>query len=378
MTRPDVIVAGLGAMGSATAAHLAMRGARVLGLERWQPGHANGSSHGDSRIIREMYFEHPKYVPLVQRALVLWRELERATARRVLTETGGLMAGPRDGFLVSGTIRSAVEHGLPHEVLDAAAVRERFPAFQPSDDVVAVFDPHAGHLDPDAGNAAHHQRAREHGAELRFDEGIVSWTATNDGVRVTTTRGTYEAGQLCLAVGAYLAPFVPELGLSLTVERQVLFWMDPDPGDAMWNAPACPIWAYEYGPDSMCYGFPRLPRGVKASVMHKGETPSRAEDTRRTVRADEVDALRAAAGSLLPGLRTAPVRESATCLFTNTTDLDFVVDMHPAHANVLVSSACSGHGYKFASALGEAQAQWLLDGRSQLDLSPFALARFAR
>ncbi len=378
MERFDAIVAGLGAMGSATAAHLSMCGQRVLGLERWTPGHTNGSSHGDSRIIREMYFEHPMYVPIVQRALELWRDLERRTETRILTVTGGLMIGPEDGFLVKGTVRSARAHKLPYEVLDGDTVRQRFPAFAPPKGAVAVFDPHAGYLDPDAGNAAHRQVAKMRGADLRYDESVLSWEPDGAGVRVVTSKGTYLADKLCLSVGAYLGPLVEALKLPLTVERQVLFWLDPDPGDPKWNAPECPIWAYEYATDAMCYGFPRLKRGVKASVMHGGETPARAEDTRRDVRDVELKVLRRNAGSLLPAFKTASVRESATCLFYNTPDLDFLVDFHPEHPQVLISSACSGHGYKFASALGEAQADLLLTGKSRYNLTPFRIGRFAR
>ena len=365
-------------MGSATAAHLAQRGSRVLGLERWQPGHAHGSSHGDSRIIREMYAEDPVYVPLVQRALALWRELEARSARPLLTMTGGLMVGPAQGELVQGTLRSAREHALAFEVLDAAAVRRRFPAFQPGDGMVAVWDPNAGHLDPEAGNAAHQALAREHGADLRFDEAVMSWASEGAGVRVSTAKGSYLADRLCLSVGAYLAPLLNAAPLPLAIERQVQFWFDPDPGDAAWNAPACPIWIHESAPGLMCYGFPRLARGVKASLMHGGETAARAEDLRREVHADEAAALRDAAGSLLPALRSARLVGQVACLFSNTSDFDFVIDFHPEHRQVLISSPCSGHGYKFASAIGEIQADLLLQGRSKFDLSPFRLARFGR
>ena len=374
----DVIVAGLGAMGSATAAHCATRGARVLGLERWQPGHAHGSSHGDSRIIRELYFEHPMYVPLVQRAYTRWQELEQKTGTKLLTVTGGLMAGPATSEIVTGTVRSAREHGLPFEMLDAQGIHERFPACCPPEGTVGVVDPRAGHLNPEAGNAAHHAMARTHGAELRFDEGVQSWEADANGVRVTTAQGVYHAATLCLSVGAYLAPLVASLQIPLTVERQVLAWFDPDPGDRTWSAPELGIWAYDNAAGQMSYGFPRLARGVKMAVMHEGERTADGAAVREAADERDLALIRERCGELLPAIRLAPMREMAVCRFTNTPDLDFVLDWHPAHAQVLVSSPCSGHGYKFASAIGEVSAELLLDGETAFDLTPFSLARLRR
>ena len=373
----DTIVAGLGAMGSATAAHLALRGQRVLGLERWAPGHGFGSSHGDSRIIREMYFEHPMYVPMVQRAFALWRELEERSGASLLHVAGGLMLGPADGALVAGTLRSAREHRLEHEVLSAGDVRARFPAFEPRETDVAVFDPHAGWLAPEKCNAAHLEVARAHGAELHYLEPVVRWAIDGDGVRVHTPRETYVADRLVVSAGARTGSLLPGLALPLTVERQLLFWLDPPAGDARYDSPACPIYIHEFDRGVFCYGFPRLARGAKAAVMHRGEVVSDADLVRRDVRDDEVEPLRRALAGVLPGLAQAPVRESGVCLFTNTPDEHFVVDFHPAHPQVLVSSACSGHGFKFASAIGELQADLLTDATPRFDPSPFRIGRFA-
>lgn len=374
--RHDVVVAGLGAMGSATAAQLALRGRRVLGLERWTPGHPYGSSHGDSRIIRELYFEHPMYVPLLQRAYALWRELEARTGESLMHLTGGLMIGPEDGALVAGTLRSAREHGLAHERLDAAQLRRRFPAFALRGGDVAVLDPRGGYLEPDRANAAHLALARAHGAELRFDEPVLAWAPDGEGVRVTTPKGTYVAERLCLTVGARTGALLPDLRPPLAVERQVLFWLDPGGSPGSYAPGDFPIWLYEHRPGHLCYGFPRLARGVKASIMHDGDPVADADAVRRAVREDEVEPLRAALRGVLPSLAEAPVREHAVCLFTNAPDADFLIDVHPEHPQVLVSSPCSGHGYKFASAIGEVQADLLVDGGTRFDLTPFRLSRF--
>ena len=363
-------------MGSATLFHLAARGQRVLGLEQFAPGHTSGSSHGDSRIIREQYFEHPLYVPLVQRAYELWRDLEERVGRPLMTITGGLMIGPPAGMVVAGSMRSAAEHRLQSEVLDADQVHDRFPPFRLRDGLVAVVDPRAGILDPDACNAAHIAAARTAGADARFNTAIVEWHADGAGVRVTTTTGeTFTADRLVLAAGAWTGQVLADLRIPLRIERQVLFWFEPD-APAIYAPERFPIYAYEFTPGAICYGFPILPRGAKAAVMHGGAIAERPEDVNRTVEAGEIDGLRAALRPVLPGLASARVRESAVCLFTNTPDTDFVIDWHPGHAQVLVSSPCSGHGFKFASAIGEAQADLITSGASRFDLSPFRIDRF--
>ena len=376
-SRPyNAIVIGLGAMGSATLFHLAKRGSRVAGFEQFQPAHAFGSSHGDSRIIRETYFEHPLYVPLVQRAHELWRELEETSGKRLMTINGGLMIGPRDGAVISGTLRSAREHSLPHAVLTAAEVHERFPPFRLDDSLVAVFDPRAGFLDPELCTAAHVDGARGAGAELHFDEPVVEWSADGEGVRVKTSKATYRADRLVIAAGSWCSGLLADLELPLTIERQVVFWLEPARDQAQYDASRFPIYAYEFEPGTICYGFPRLARGVKAAVMHSGELASAPERVDRTVKAGDESALRAAIRPVLPDLSGAPARGSDVCLFTNTPDHDFIIDFHPRYPQVLISSPCSGHGFKFASAIGELQAELLIDGRSRFDLTPFRIRRF--
>jgi sarcosine oxidase len=365
-------------MGCATLCHLARRGRRVLGLEQFTPRHKLGSSHGDSRIIREMYFEHPLYVPLVQRAYELWRELEEYGGSELMTITGGLMIGPRDGLVVTGTLKSAATHGLAYEVLDAREVRARFPAFNPGDDLVAVLDPRAGYLDPEACTAAHLDLAVAAGADVRCEEAVIEWAADSGGVRVKTSADTYTADKLAITAGAWTRNLLSELELPLEVERQAVFWLAPNDGAASYDRQRFPIYAYEYKAGHICYGFPRLERGVKASVMHGGETSDSPEKVRRTIDDHDVNALRAALKPVLPDLSAAPVRESETCLFTNTPNHDFIIDFHPDHPQVLISSPCSGHGFKFASAIGELQADLLTHGRASFDLAPFSLSRFAR
>ena len=371
----NAIVIGLGAMGSATLYHLARRGWRVLGLEQYGPTNKLGSSHGDSRIIREMYFEHPLYVPLVQRAYELWSELEMESQKSLMTINGGLMIGPPDGYVVKGTLRSADEHNLPFELLRSDETRKRFPAFQFGDELVAVLDPRAGFLDPEASVEAHVDLAVEAGAEARFNEAVLSWRPDGEGVKVTTASADYSADYLVVASGGWTKHLLSDIALDLTVERQVLFWFDPAGDPSIYDAERFPIYAHEYKEGHFCYGFPRLARGVKAAGMHSGELASDPESVRRSIDDSEVEPLRAALRPILPGLSVAPVRDAATCIFTNTSDGDFLIDFHPAYKQVLISSPCSGHGFKFSSAIGELQADLLTEGKTRFDLSPFRLDR---
>ena len=371
----DAIVAGLGAMGSATAARLALGGQRVLGLDRWSPGHPFGSSHGDSRIIREMYFEHPMYVPLLQRAYELWEDMSVRAGVPLLHLIGGLMVGRHDGTLIPGVLRSAKEHGLPYILLAPPGVAMRFPAFALRDDLTAVVDPRAGYLNPEVCNAAHLAVASKNGADLRFEEPVLSWESSDRGVTVTTPNGRHTASRMVLATGARIGGCLNDLMLPLEVERQAVFWLEPKPQVSAYEEAAFPVWAYEYEPRKVCYGFPRLPRGVKASVMHSGEIVANAESVGRSVMDVEVEPLRRALTGILPGLADGQVVERDVCLFTNTPDRDFIIDFHPGHPRVIVSSACSGHGFKFASVIGEIQASLVMHGGSRFDLSPFRIGR---
>ena len=371
-SRADVVVVGLGAMGSAITRALARRGRRVVGLDRFSPPHALGSSHGRSRIIREAYFEHPAYVPLVQRAYELWAELEAESSRVLLQRTGGLMAGPSDGVLVAGARRSAEAHRLPCEELSGEEIRRRFPALSPLPGMVGLFEPRAGVLFPEACIEAALAGAARAGATLRLDEAVESWTADERGVSVRTARDTWSADELVFAAGAWLPRLVP--GLPLAVERQVLHWFEPLAGGTLLSPEACPIALWEFAPGRVFYTFPDLGEGVKAAIHHDGE-PSDPEQVRREVGAEDVAEVRSLLARLVPAA-AGRLRDSCVCLYTNTPDQHFLLDRHPRHPRILLASPCSGHGFKFAPVVGEVVADLLTSGRCRFDLRPFALDRF--
>lgn len=372
----DAIVLGLGAMGSSTAYELARRGLRVLGLDRYPPGHTRGSSHGDSRIIRELYYEGSLYVPLLQRAYTLWDELERASGASLLRITGGIMLGVPTGDVVNGSRQTARQLGLPYEDLSADEIHARFPALRPPAHFEGVWDARAGYLRPEAAIAAYLALAAQHGARFDIGEAAESWGADGDGVTVATATRRYRADRLVLAVGSWITRQVPDLNLPIVPERQVLAWFDPPTAPDDFAVDRCPVFICEHQLGRSVYGFPRLITGVKASIFHDGEPVTDPDDYRRSVAPAEIRELQDCLGVFVPALAHAPVRASTTCLFTNTPDARFIIDHHPAYPQVVLSSPCSGHGFKFASAVGEANADLVTGSPSHTDLSPFAVARF--
>jgi sarcosine oxidase len=372
----DVIVVGLGAMGSAAAFHLARRGQRVLGLDRFSPPHLLGSSHGRSRIIREAYFEHPTYVPLLQRAYTLWDELGWLASADVLRLTGGLMLGRPDSVVVAGAKKSAELHHLPCEIFSAAQVRARFPGLRPPEGFAAVWEPRAGVLFPETCISAHLRQAALAGATLRTDEQVLDWAADGAGIRVTTTRGVHTASQLVLAAGSWINQLARLSAPPCTIERQVLFWFEPASSPARFRADRCPVHLWQLDDQRFFYGFPDLGEGVKVAFHHAGETTT-PEAVRRDVSAGEVEQMREVLRRFLPEA-DGPLRQTAVCLYTNMPDQHFWIDRHPEHPQALIVSPCSGHGFKFASVIGEITADLVTRNSSPFDLSLFRHRRAGR
>jgi len=368
----DAIVVGLGAMGSAALFHLAQRGVRVIGFDRYAPPHTLGSTHGLTRIIRESYYEHPRYVPLVQRAYELWSDLERRAARRLFHQTGGLMIGEESGVLVSGALRSAREHELPYELLSARDVHRRFPGFVLPDEMSGFFEPRAGILDPEGCVEAHLALAVEAGAEIHGNERVLEWSEKGGRVRVVTSSGDYDAGRVALCAGAWNPKLMDDETLSLRVERQVMNWFTPARDAELFTPARCPIAMVEYATDRIFYFVPDSGDGVKAAIHHEGEVTD-PDLVRREVTDEDVAPAEQMLKAFLPAA-AGRHRASATCLYTNTRDGHFLLAPHAHSPEVLIVSACSGHGFKFASAIGEAVAD-LLMGMPRPDLAPFGRQR---
>jgi sarcosine oxidase len=375
----DVGVVGLGAMGSAAVCELARRGLRVVGFDRYEPPHVMGSSHGATRIIREAYFEHPQYVPLVRRSYERWAALERETATTLFRRTGGLMIGPPDGILVCGARASADLHGLPYELLDAHQLLDEYPAFARVESFVAVREPRAGALFPERCVQAHLAVAVKHGAVLRIGVPVDAWRPTAEAIEIVGGGERFLCDRLVLAPGAWMSALAPGVDLPLTVSRQVQHWFAPRTHPDHFSPDRFPVFLLEHEPDTMIYGFAAIDEtgpGVKVARHHHGGLVQ-VETVDRRVHQHEVDDMSRLLDRFLPDLAGAWLR-SEVCLYTNTPDFDFLVDWHPAHGNVLLVSACSGHGFKFSSALGEVIADLLTKGRSDFDLSPFRFGRWLR
>jgi sarcosine oxidase len=380
MTRSyDVIVVGLGGMGSAAAYHLARRGQRVLGLERFTPAHDRGSSHGRSRVIRQAYFEDPAYVPLVLRAYELWREAERASGADLLLITGALMIGAPDSEVVAGSLRSAREWSLDHELLDAADLRRRFPMFAPTPNIVALYEGRAGVVRPEAAVEAHLALATEAGADLRFEEPIVAWEAdsSGDGVTVTTGRGIERAGRLVVCPGAWAPELLAGLGVPLMVERQLQFWFQPSGDPDLFRPGRYPVWVWDGGGDGQPYGLPAIDGpdgGAKVAWFRRGRqcTPDTLD---RNVTATEIGEMAETLRARVPLLPGRFLRAVA-CMYTNTPDQHFVVAPHPARPQVVVACGFSGHGFKFAPVIGEVLADLAITGTTAHPIGLFDPRRF--
>lgn len=394
MTAYDAIVVGLGAHGSATVAELARRGAKVLGIERFERGHAKGSFVGKSRITRHAYFEHPDYVPLLRRAWERWLDLERETGAKLLHQTGGLYAGADGSEIVTGSLRSAREHGLAHETLTTDDLRRRFPWLKVDDGMVGLFEEQAGYLVPEACIEAHLQVAERSGAELRFGDGVDDWYKDGAGFGVHTSGGTRETAEhLVLTPGAWLPGLLPDVELPLAVERVPLFWFEPPSPDAFRDIPVYIVETEE----GSYYGFPYLAdQGLKVARHGSGDAiavrrtrqkdPGGWEHTTlsipdpdrldRSIRPGEDERVRRFVRRYLPG-GEGPLRESVVCMYTKTPDEHFVIDTLPSLPGVAYSSACSGHGFKFGSVMGEILADLAMTGRTVLPIGFFGASRFA-
>jgi sarcosine oxidase len=379
MTNFDVIVVGLGAMGSAAAYHLAGKSRTVLGLEAFGPAHDRGSSHGESRIIRQAYYENPAYVPPVLRAYELWDQLQKESGKELLTITGGLAIGPERGDLVSGCLRSAREYDLQHELLDPAQMRSRFPQFSLAGDEIAFYEERAGILRPEECVRQLLRGAADRGATLHFEEPIVSWSASShgEGVTVQTHRHCYSARSLVLSVGPWFAELAPAVSMPVVVTRHVMFWLKPLCQAPTFDQGVFPIflWGPEEGP--FLYGFPRLSKETHPKVaIHSGMEECLPSSIDRVIHPEDEAAIRAAIRERIPALN-GEVSHASTCMYTMTPDEHFIIDQHPDYPQVVLAAGFSGHGFKFSAVVGEIICDLATARKTRFDISLFSATRFS-
>jgi sarcosine oxidase len=375
-----IIVIGLGAMGSSTALHLAGHGHRVLGFDQFTPPHSYGSSHGQTRIIRQSYWEDPRYVPLLLRAYELWRRLEVDTGQSLLHITGGLMIGRASGDLVARSTASAERFALPNQVLSAAQIRRLYPAFRIDDDWVALWERDAGYLHPEACVTQQLQQSVLAGAELHFNEPVMEWHALpGGGVLVRTARETYAADHLVITVGPWAPQILRELNLPLSITRQVVFRFEPIGSIDLFRRDRMPIYIREMEKGQpLLYGFPLTgpdSEGVKVG-LHGSDDYCSPDTVDRAIRPADERIIRERLAEALP-LLGGRLLHAETCLYTMTPDEHFVIDKHPEFSQVTLAAGFSGHGFKFASVLGEVLAELATDCKPAYDLELFSLRRFA-
>ncbi|MBX9932596.1 MAG: N-methyl-L-tryptophan oxidase [Methylobacterium sp.] len=384
--RADVVVVGLGAMGSAVLYQLARSGASVIGLDRFAPPHTNGSSHGESRITRQAVGEGGAYIPFVLASHRIWRELEAETGEDLLNACGVLVMAPAGGAshhgkpdFVATSISGARTFDIPHEVLDGAEVRRRFPQFLGlKGDETAYYEPGGGYVRPERCIAAQLRRAAELGARIRTGAEVLAIAEDGDCVVVTTSTGEVRAERAIVSAGAWTATLLgAPFDRLLTVRRQLLHWYALDDLSAYPSDAPAFIWMHGAADADYLYGFPPMPSEHKLKVAtEQYEQSTSADALDKVVRPEESAAMyhRHVEGRIAGA--TARVVDAAACLYTVTPDRGFIIDRHPANDRVLVVSACSGHGFKHSAGVGRTIAELVTTGGTEIDLAPFALARF--
>jgi sarcosine oxidase len=363
MNNYDVIVLGTGGVGSAACWHLSHRGARVLGLDRFPPGHDRGSSHGETRIIRQAYFEHADYVPLLRRAYDLWAELEQESQQKLFTPVGLLQIGPREGLVVRGVLQAAKQHGLDIELLEANESERRFPGFRVPTEMHAVYERRAGMLYVEKCVQAHCALAQRHGADLRSGVNVFSWRHSRGGIKVETDQGGFLANKLIITAGPWASEFLRPTGVALHVKRKHIYWL-PTSQHAYQAASGAPAYLYEL-PHGVFYGLPAINgRGLKCGEHSGGQ-----------IIVDPRNDPRSFAGDYLPGI-SPTLGERSVCFYTMSPDENFVLDRHPDSDQVFFAAGLSGHGFKFTGVLGEVLADWAITGNTTLPVEFLSLARF--
>ncbi|QNQ89560.1 N-methyl-L-tryptophan oxidase [Corynebacterium poyangense] len=371
----DVIIVGVGAMGSAALDALANRGAKVLGIEQFSIAHDRGSSHGGSRIIRQSYFEHPDYVPWLKRAYELWEQLDSWWEEPIMHITGGLYMGPSASPTFAGSLLAAELHHLPHKVLSSSDVHQRFPQFHPGHDDTALFEEIAGWVVPEETIRAQVARAQLRGAELKTGIEVQNITCHPHEVQVHCSDGaTYRADQIILSPGAWASHFLADLNFPMKVERQVMYWFDPT--DLQEHFESSPVYVHESPAGEQIYGFPANSEGAKVAFFRKG-TLTQPDTLIRDVCATEIQAMRQRLAETIPTLSEGKLRQAKACMYTTTADENFIIGRHPTQHRILLACGFSGHGFKFVPVVGEVLADMISSNSDDCGVTLFDPRRFS-
>lgn len=368
MSTFDVIVLGTGGVGSAALYYAARAGARTIGLDRFIAPHNRGSSHGQTRIIRQAYFEHPDYVPLLLKSYELWNQIEQHVGKRLFWEAGLLQVGPENGVVVPGVLRSAQEHVLNVESLSAKQVESRWPRLRVPSGLMGVLEPKAGYLLVEECVSSFLSASRDACAEIAAPCEVLGWEPGTP-IRLTTTTGSFTTNKLIITAGPWAESLLSDLNLRLRVLRKAILWFNSQPGTEN-----LPCYLYEL-PNSVMYGFPAIDGRIKVAEHSNGTLL--ADPLRYDRNLDPHDAEKALnfLDECLPSAANG-LAEHQTCLYTMSPDENFIVDRHPEHSNVFFAAGLSGHGFKFTPVLGKALADLALFGETCIPLDFLRLSRF--
>lgn len=372
----DVIVIGVGGMGSAATYHLAKRGHDVLGLEQFDIPHENGSNHGVTRIIRKAYFEDPAYVPLLHQAYENWETLQKENGRKLLHLYGSITVGRPDETNFNGAIKACEEHNLPYKVLTSDELSDQFPGYQLPNGFKGVYQPDGGFLASDRCLVAHVEEAFKNGGEIHARERVLNWEATSTGVRIESEDDVYTADRLIISAGPWAQELVKELQGNATPERQVLGWLQPKE-PANFTPESFPVFTATLNGEPF-YGFPTFEvPGFKIGCHHHLEQETTPDTLDETPCSEDERLLRDVAEEYFPS-GAGPTMRLTTCLYTNSPDEQFIIDTHPDHLNVVIAAGFSGHGYKFCSVIGEILADLVIDGKTSHPIELFSFDRLSQ
>jgi len=358
----DCIVIGLGAMGSSAAYHLAKNKRKVLGLEQYSCAHSQGSSHGETRLIRKAYFEHPDYVPLLETSYELWHELEARSSQKLLHLTGLVIFGdPLQSGVLKGVGKSAEKYRISMQEWKAPEIQSRFPMAKVPSHFVGLFEPSGGYLEVENCVRAHCVQAQKLGAQLQFEERVFSWGANGNGYEVVTDKGKYLTEKLILTLGPWASDLIPDLQDKLSVHRAPLFWFESQ--KMFQKEKGVPCFAFDV-PEGFFYGFTELEGQIKVALHKPLAKVIRPEKELRKVTEKEALPVKEFMAHYFPGLSPQPLK-SALCFYTLSPDSHFILDRIPRHPHVFFGAGFSGHGFKFSSLIGKVLSDWVIENQTK-------------
>ncbi|MQG12607.1 MAG: N-methyl-L-tryptophan oxidase [SAR202 cluster bacterium] len=372
----DVIIIGLGAMGSASSYYLSKNGVNVLGLDTYEPPHKLGSSHGHTRVIREAYHEGISYVPIVKRAYDLWNELDHEIEEKLILEYGGMYLGD-DGKYLSDAKKSAKKYEIPISEFSSQEIKEKYKVLNPPKNFKGLLENRSGAVFPEKAISNFLSKSINYGSTHNYNEKVIDWNKESQIYQVKTNKNNYFAEKLIFSSGAWIKNLVPSLNLPIKIERQVLFWFDPIKDKDQFHYSNMPNTGWDLDNGIEFYTQPIIEdKGFKVAMHHNGKFISE-DNLNRESNMDDLNIVKNFLEEYIP-LANGNLLDSRVCVYTNTPDLDFIIDFYPEDENIIICSPCSGHGFKFTPAIGEICSKLVEKKQINYDLSEFSIKRLMK